>query len=47
MNLQQIDSDIFISTQISVENIETLAQTGFKTIICNRPDQEDPHQPDF
>ncbi|KEC54025.1 TIGR01244 family sulfur transferase [Bartonella koehlerae] len=47
MNLQQIDSDIFISAQISVENIETLAQTGFKTIICNRPDQEDPHQPDF
>ncbi|WP_019221897.1 TIGR01244 family sulfur transferase [Bartonella senegalensis] len=47
MNLQQIDSDIFISAQISVENVETLAQAGFKTIICNRPDQEDPHQPDF
>ncbi|WP_273756622.1 TIGR01244 family sulfur transferase [Bartonella sp. MM73XJBT] len=47
MHLQQIDPDIFISAQISVENIKTLAQAGFKTIICNRPDQEEPHQPDF
>ncbi len=47
MNLQKIGPDIFISAQISVENIKTLAQAGFKTIICNRPDQEDPHQPDF
>ncbi|WP_455476350.1 TIGR01244 family sulfur transferase [Bartonella sp. B17] len=47
MNLQQIEPDIFISAQIGVENIEPLAKAGFKTIICNRPDQEDPHQPDF
>ncbi|WP_406604147.1 TIGR01244 family sulfur transferase [Bartonella gliris] len=48
MNLQQIEPNIFISAQINVENIQTLAQAGFKTIICNRPDQEDPHhQPDF
>ncbi|UTO28055.1 TIGR01244 family sulfur transferase [Bartonella harrusi] len=47
MNLQQIGPDIFTSGQISVENIKTLAQAGFKTIICNRPDQEDPDQPDF
>ncbi|GAA5107720.1 TIGR01244 family sulfur transferase [Bartonella jaculi] len=47
MNLQQIEPDIFISAQISVENIPTLVQAGFKTIVCNRPDQEEPHQPDF
>ncbi|EJF79004.1 TIGR01244 family sulfur transferase [Bartonella doshiae] len=47
MNLQQIGPDIFISAQISIENIKTLANAGFKTIICNRPDKEDPHQPDF
>lgn len=47
MNLQQIDPDIFISAQISIENIKTLAKAGFKTIICNRPDYEEPHQPDF
>ncbi|EJF98001.1 TIGR01244 family protein [Bartonella vinsonii subsp. arupensis Pm136co] len=46
-NLQQIAPDIFISAQITIENIKTLAQAGFKTIICNRPDQEDPNQPDF
>ncbi|ACS51663.1 MULTISPECIES: TIGR01244 family sulfur transferase [Bartonella] len=47
MNLQQIEPDIFISAQISIENIKTLAQAGFKTIICNRPDHEELHQPDF
>ncbi|PIT70120.1 TIGR01244 family sulfur transferase [Bartonella tribocorum] len=47
MNLQQIDPDIFIGAQISIENIKTLAEVGFKTIICNRPDHEEPHQPDF
>ncbi|WP_212112784.1 TIGR01244 family sulfur transferase [Bartonella queenslandensis] len=47
MNLQQIDPDIFISGQISIENIKTLAEAGFKTIICNRPNHEGPHQPDF
>ncbi|WP_336279589.1 TIGR01244 family sulfur transferase [Bartonella sp. CB175] len=47
MNLQQIEPHIFISGQISVEDIESLAKSGFKTIICNRPDQEDIHQPDF
>ncbi|EJF74233.1 TIGR01244 family sulfur transferase [Bartonella birtlesii] len=47
MHIQKIDHDIFISSQISVENIKILAQAGFKTIICNRPDQEEPHQPDF
>ncbi|WP_375680097.1 MULTISPECIES: TIGR01244 family sulfur transferase [unclassified Bartonella] len=47
MNLQQIEPDIFISTQLSIENIKTLAQASFKTIICNRPDHEELHQPDF
>ncbi|WP_375627158.1 MULTISPECIES: TIGR01244 family sulfur transferase [unclassified Bartonella] len=47
MNLQQIEPDIFISAQISIENIKTLAQAGFKTIICNRPDHEELHQTDF
>ncbi|EJF84983.1 TIGR01244 family sulfur transferase [Bartonella rattimassiliensis] len=47
MNFQQIEPDIFIGAQISIEDIKTLAQAGFKTIICNRPDNEEPHQPSF
>lgn len=47
MNLQQIEQDIFISAQINTKNIKALAQAGFKTIICNRPDREDPDQVDF
>ncbi|WP_273789455.1 TIGR01244 family sulfur transferase [Bartonella sp. ML70XJBT] len=47
MNLQQIDPDIFIGAQMNIENIKTLAEAGFKTIICNRPDHEEPDHPDF
>ncbi|WP_332065682.1 TIGR01244 family sulfur transferase [Bartonella sp. CB189] len=47
MNMQQIEPDIFISGQINIENIASLAKAGFKTIICNRPNQEELHQPDF
>ncbi|WP_336277063.1 TIGR01244 family sulfur transferase [Bartonella sp. CB178] len=47
MDLQKIEDDIFISAQISIEDVESLAKAGFRTIVCNRPDGEDPHQPDF
>lgn len=47
MNLQQIAPDIFIGAQVSIENIKTLAEAGFKTIICNRPDHEESGQPNF
>ncbi|KEG18344.1 TIGR01244 family sulfur transferase [Bartonella bacilliformis] len=47
MKLQQIEDDVFISTQIDITHMQTLIDVGIKTIICNRPDKEDPNQPDF
>ncbi|ALE02987.1 TIGR01244 family sulfur transferase [Bartonella ancashensis] len=47
MNLQQIEQHFFASSQISIQDIPKLASDGFKTIICNRPDQEDLDQPLF
>jgi len=35
-----------VSPQIQPEDMRGLADAGFGTVICNRPDGEEPHQPD-
>lgn len=47
MDLREIDEGIFVSGQIGEEDVAELARAGFKTIICNRPDQEGADQTDF
>lgn len=47
--LQQVREDISIAAQIRVEHVQRAADLGFKSIICNRPDEEEgehqtPHQ---
>lgn len=44
MKLIQINPHLSISDQIILEDINKLAQLGVKTIICNRPDGEEPNQ---
>jgi len=44
MNLQQLDEKFSISEQIALDDIKILASQGVKTIICNRPDDEEPNQ---
>jgi sirohydrochlorin cobaltochelatase len=48
-NLQQVSEEISIAAQIRVEHIQSAANLGFRSIICNRPDEEEgehqtPHQ---
>ena len=38
---------LFVSPQISRQDILAAAAAGVQTIICNRPDGEEPGQPDF
>lgn len=45
MNYRQIADDYAVSPQISVEDIAAIKAAGFKSVICNRPDNEDPGQP--
>ena len=45
MNLSQITVDYAVAPQIHPEDITALAEQGFVTIICNRPDGEEPGQP--
>ena len=39
--------DLFVSPQISRQDILAAAAAGVQTIICNRPDGEEPGQPSF
>jgi len=47
MKINKITHYVSVSPQIKPEDVKTLAEQGFKSIICNRPDGEDPDQPNF
>ena len=42
MDIRPITETYSVSPQISVEDVQTLADNGFTTVICNRPDAEIP-----
>lgn len=45
MSITAISEKLSISTQPSIADIQSLRDKGFKTLINNRPDDEDPAQP--
>ena len=47
MDIKTLTSNLSISPQVLVFEIQAIAQAGFKAIICNRPDGEGPDQPSF
>jgi sulfide:quinone oxidoreductase len=47
MDINTITPNLSVSPQITTADVEQLAQAGFKTIICNRPDGESADQPRF
>jgi uncharacterized protein (TIGR01244 family) len=47
VNYRKIDNDYAVTGQITPEQLEAVAAAGFKTIICARPDGEEPGQPTF
>jgi uncharacterized protein (TIGR01244 family) len=47
MDIRQVAQDFSVAGQISPADIATIKAAGFRSIICNRPDNEDgavPHQ---
>ncbi|MDB5416724.1 MAG: hypothetical protein JWP50_143 [Phenylobacterium sp.] len=44
-DFRRVTDQISVSPQISVDDVDAAAKAGFKTIINNRPDGEDPAQP--
>lgn len=45
MELRKIDDQITVTPQISVDDVAEIARLGFKTVVANRPDHEEPGQP--
>lgn len=47
MDIRQIDAEYAVTGQISVDDLGTIKAQGFKSIVCHRPDHEQPDQPEF
>ena len=47
MAFSQLAENIYISAQISEQDIEEMLALGIQTVICHRPDDEEENQPDF
>ena len=45
MEYRQISEDYSVSGQITPEEIAAVKEAGFRSVICNRPDDEQPGQP--
>lgn len=45
MELHQLTDQLVVSPQITQADMQKLHQLGYQTIICNRPDEEQPEQP--
>ncbi len=45
MQIRQLTEDYSVSPQISVADVAEIKAAGFRSVICNRPDDEDPGQP--
>ena len=45
MEYRQITDEYAVSGQIAAEDIAAIKAAGFRSIICNRPDDEQPGQP--
>ena len=47
MKLAKINNELTVSDQITIEDLKEIQAQGYKTIFCNRPDQESEGQLDF
>lgn len=46
MDIRQVTETFAVSPQISVDDLPAIADAGYDTIICNRPDGEQADQPE-
>lgn len=47
MNYRSIDPNFAVAGQLQPDQLQAVADAGFKTIVCARPDNEEPGQPSF
>ncbi|SPF76230.1 Beta-lactamase hydrolase-like protein [Aliiroseovarius pelagivivens] len=47
MQTRKLDDTITVSHQIAIEDVQAIRDQGFTLLMCNRPDGEDPGQPNW
>lgn len=47
MNIRKIADEFAVSEQVGAVDMRVIAQAGYRTVICNRPDGEGHDQPRF
>ncbi|WP_424939853.1 TIGR01244 family sulfur transferase [Aliiroseovarius sp. S253] len=47
MQTKKLDDTITVSHQIAIEDVKAIRDQGFTLLMCNRPDGEDPGQPNW
>lgn len=47
MDIRQINDAYSVSGQIGLADLDQISAMGFRSIVCHRPDHEEPGQPDF
>lgn len=45
INATRIAESFTVSEQISKDDVADIARAGYRVVVCNRPDDEDPGQP--
>ena len=45
MDIRRLDDDICVTPQVTVDDVAEAARLGFRTLVANRPDHEEPGQP--
>jgi sulfide:quinone oxidoreductase len=47
MDLRRLTDDFTVSPQITEEDAADIAARGYRSVLCNRPDGEEPGQPSY
>ena len=47
LHYRKVDADFAVSGQIAPDDLAKIAEAGFKSVLCARPDNEEPGQPSF
>ncbi len=45
MDIRQIADGLAVTGQITADHVAAIKDAGFKSLVCNRPDGEEPGQP--
>lgn len=47
MDLRKVDDSYSVTGQITSDDLSAIQSMGFKSIVCHRPDDEEPGQPSY